>query len=83
MALFADKIARQDASTIYYVRHNGSGDIDMFSYLLAVPAHKQVGFNNAITEGGDVKLEDHGHLLYYGAGTLTETRIAELLQKQA
>lgn len=83
MVLFAERIAKSSESTIYHIRHNGSGDIDMFSYLLAVPKHKQSSFDSAMAAGGDVRLEHHGHVLYYGAGALSAARIEEILRHSA
>lgn len=77
---FASKILRRTTDRIVFcITEPGQGDIDYFSYLLAVPTQRQQQFQDAMKSDA-INLRDYGDVLYYGAGLLSDARIEELLQ---
>lgn len=79
MVSFAQKIALKSQDVVYHLEQTGSGDIDMYSILLAVPPHKCASFDRVLTSTDTIRAEDYGRVLYYGAGALTQRAISEIL----
>ncbi len=83
MASFAQKIARQSEATIYHIEETGTGDVDMYTLLLAVPPHKCAALESVMESGDTIRAEDYGRVVYYGAGALTQRSIDDILSKDA
>lgn len=84
MRLFSKKIAQQSSDTIYHIQEEDwDKEIDLCSYLIAVPMHKQRTFEKAIGSSNTIRAEDYGRVIYAGAGELTKRTIEELLNKAA
>lgn len=80
---FVQKIVRRSTDqVIYCITEHAGGDIDYFSYVLAVPVHKQTQFEAAMTRG-PIDLRDHGDILHYSAGLLSDEDVDAVLKKTA
>lgn len=84
MFSFAKKIARTSEDTVYHIKQEDwEQEIQTHSYLIAVPAHRQAAFEQAMKGNFTICAEDYGRVIYYGAGELTGSAIDKLLATNA
>jgi|GEM_PF-3183453 len=82
MFSFTRKAGLKATDCIYQLTKEGDGDIELFSYVLAVPMHKQKSFETALA-GPQVNLQQFGRVLYYGAGQLTDAHVEAIVAEAA
>lgn len=73
------KLATSRPTAIYLIVQAGTDDIDYYSMLLAVPAHKEAAFRQAAAQRA-FAADAYGQILYYGAGAMTAEDAMRRLQ---
>lgn len=75
--LKADKIATSRNANQYLIVQDGDDEIDCYSMIISVPAHKEAAFTAACsTKSFNVK--EYGHMLHYSAGELSAEEAAKI-----
>ena len=65
----AQKISSRRPGNMYLITQSGD-EIDCYSILLLVPAHKETAFQTALNHK-PFPAEDYGTIIHYSAGELT------------